>query len=113
MSEQFSLFEGDTAFSPRRGDLPAIRPANMRTSHGLHDPKYRYGYSVSSVQCVEEILADNHDVRVSGGGMDAPEEIPTCSVKACFWDGRLTGLIQRTTSREKQRSLFYLSARSF
>ncbi|MBR8376502.1 hypothetical protein KDW20_12010 [Burkholderia cenocepacia] len=102
MSEQFSLFEGISAFSLRRGDLPEIRPANMRTSHGLHGPKYRYGYSVSSVQCVEETLADNHDVRVSGGGMDAPEDIPTGSVKACFWDRQLTGLIQRTMSREKR-----------
>lgn len=103
MRQQFSLFEGDAPFSPCRGDLPAIRPANMRTSHGMHDPKYRHGYSVSAAWCVEETHADDHNVRVSGGGMDAPEEIPVGSVKACFWDGRLTGLIQRTVSREKRR----------
>lgn len=75
----------------------------MRTAHGLCDPKYRHGYSVSCVRCLEETHADDHNVRTSGGGMDAPEEIPTGSVKACFWERQLTGLIQRTISREKRR----------
>ncbi|MCA8324063.1 hypothetical protein [Burkholderia cepacia] len=104
MSQQFSLFEGDAPFSPQRGDLPAIRPANMRTAHGLRDPKYRHGSSVSCVWCLEETHADNHNVRLSGGGMDAPEDIPIGSVKACFWERQLTGLIQRTTGREKRRA---------
>jgi len=41
-------------------------------------------------------------VRISGGGLDAPNDIPHGSVKAMFdCDGRTrTGLIQRTYERK-------------
>jgi len=86
----------------------AIRPANMRTVHGIRDEEgSRWQYSVSVVQCVEETLHDGQLVRISGGGMDAPEDLPTGSVKAFFsWhDSGLsghyfaTGFCQRTAAR--------------
>jgi len=79
-----------------------IRPANMRTSHGLR-PVLIVSMSVSSAMCIEDELADPLMVRESGAGMDAPEEIPVGSVKAFFSEVRGSkycfGFCQRTTTR--------------
>jgi hypothetical protein len=80
----------------------------MRTTHGIRDAQgSRWHYSVSAVRCVEEALADDQFVRVSGGGMDAPEDLPIGSVKAFFnWRDSVTsgqyvafGFCQRTSRR--------------
>ncbi|RQM44551.1 hypothetical protein EHZ19_28290 [Paraburkholderia bannensis] len=112
MSTQFVLFDAQSVDALDQDKLPALnfRPANMRTVHGVrgNDEFPRVGaYSVSCVHCVEEYLFDGQFVRESGGGMDAPEEIPIGSVKAMFVDEpagvsyrkRLTGLCQRTHAR--------------
>lgn len=62
----------------------SIRPANMRVTHGLHAARSVIDLSVASAACVEGRLSDPFMVRESGAGMDAPEEIPTGSVKAFF-----------------------------
>jgi hypothetical protein len=108
---QFGLFDVETMPAPdaqKRARLN-FRPANMRTVHGVRiDGEFRRDtHSVSCVQCVEDHLLDAQFVRESGGGMDAPEELPLGSVKAVFWDesngastySRLTGLCQRTYRR--------------
>jgi len=81
-----------------------IRPANMRRTHGLQFPSFPGGtMTVSAVACVEDALADPIQARESGAGMDAPEELPTGSVKA-FFNGHdnarhCIGHCQRTTNR--------------
>jgi hypothetical protein len=60
--------------------------------------------SVSAVKCVEDIHLDLLMVAASGSGMDAPEEIPTGSVKAFFERSqhdalKAIGFCQRTTPR--------------
>jgi hypothetical protein len=83
-----------------------IRPANMRTTHGVRHPcpKVLRGYSVSAVQCVEDILLDHFATAISGSGMDAPVNLPVGSVKAFFnitpGDALIAfGFCQRTTVR--------------
>lgn len=110
MSNQFGLFDIpvlDAPDSMKRANLN-FRPANMLTVHGIRDEgEIRNGFgrhSVSCVQCIEAMLHDGYFVRISGGGMDAPEDLPLGSVKAMFFDdhnGRKqrTGLCQRTYSR--------------
>jgi hypothetical protein len=107
MSHQFGLFDGE-AQAVTYALAGTIRPANMRTTHGIRgEQDSRWRYSVSAVRCVEDALADDQFVRVSGGGMDAPEEMPVGSVKAFFrWqDSGLSGndiaigFCQRTTKR--------------
>ncbi|PTE02674.1 hypothetical protein [Pandoraea apista] len=103
---QLSLFEvpAPDAIARRRLDF---RPANMRTVHGIrHENRHIQSYSVSCVECVEDRLLDESFVRISGAGMDAPDDLPIGSVKACFSDigyptYRLTGIIQRTYRRDK------------
>jgi hypothetical protein len=109
VSQQFSLFDVDAPNKIKREAL-RFRPANMRTVHGIRcdvfndDGEHREGhsYSVSCVQCVEETLVDGQFVRISGGGLDAPNDIPLGSVKTTFdWDGvTRTGLCQRTYERK-------------
>jgi hypothetical protein len=109
VSQQFSLFDMPAPDAMKRKALN-FRPANMRTVHGIRcdvfndDGVHREGpaYSVSVAQCVEETLVDGQFVRISGGGMDAPNDIPLGSVKAMFdCDGRTrTGLCQRTYKRK-------------
>jgi hypothetical protein len=83
-----------------------IRSANMRTAHGLrcNDGSQM---SVSASRCIEEYHADHHFVRESGSGMDAPESLPTGSLKAFFVESsinagavRFAGICQRTTTRD-------------
>lgn len=81
-----------------------IRPANMRVTHGIRNfRRLIVDLSVSAVECVEETLADPLMVRESGSGMDAPEDIPTGSVKAFFSEKGESkycfGFCQRTTTR--------------
>lgn len=88
--------------------LSRLRPANMRTVHGLRHthPRGCLGLSVSSAECVEELLADPWMCRETGAGMDAPQDMPTGSIKAFFGDNgygqqtRFFGLCQRTTGRK-------------
>jgi hypothetical protein len=89
--------------------MQRIRPANMRTTHGIQHLEGgsalpTRGYSVSAVQCVEGEHLDHLGVAASGGGMDAPEELPIGSVKAFFREhssgGRTAfGFCQRTAQR--------------
>jgi hypothetical protein len=101
VQEQLSLLEqAERRIVYRLAD--AIRPANMRTVHGIRiEGNPRLGYSVSAVRCVEDKLVDDHYVRVTGGGLDAPEDLPIGSVKVMFdSDGRrVTGICQRTSRR--------------
>lgn len=80
-----------------------IRPANMRRTRGLQTKDGRFCLSVSSVACVEESLVDPWGIREGGAGMDAPEDIPTGSVKAFFTESNgskyCIGFCQRTTPR--------------
>lgn len=88
-----------------------IRPANMRTVHGIRHPEpspRNRPYSVSTVQCMENRTLDHLQIRETGAGMDAPEDLPVGSVKA-FFDCTIHGLCpvivnighcQRTVSRE-------------
>jgi hypothetical protein len=112
MSQQFGLFDVAAVEAPDSAKRARLnfRPANMRTVHGVRiDGEFRRDtHSVSCVQCVEDRLLDAQFVRESGGGMDAPEDLPLGSVKAMFWDEstgisssypRLTGLCQRTYRR--------------
>jgi hypothetical protein len=108
VSMQFGLFDVSPIDPVRRQTLD-FRPANMRTVHGIrsdvtnYDGSYREdrAHSVSVALCVEETLLDGQFVRISGGGMDAPEDLPLGSVKAMFdCDGRTrTGICQRTYKR--------------
>lgn len=108
MQHQFALFAAEDA-RVTYALASSIRPANMRTTHGIRgEQESRWHYSVSAVRCVEETLADDQFVRESGGGMDAPEDIPVGSVKAFFnWQepgvsGRYVafGFCQRTARRK-------------
>jgi hypothetical protein len=112
MSEQFGLFDTQAAEAPDSAKRARFnfRPANMRTVHGIrNDDEYRRtgDHSVSCVECVENYLFDGHFVRESGGGLDAPEDLPRGSVKAMFVDEtngvssfkRMTGICQRTYAR--------------
>jgi len=112
MSRQFSLFDARPVDAPDEAKRAALnfRPANMRTVHGIRDAdEFRRSgtHSVSCVRCVEDRLVDAQFVRESGGGMDAPDDLPIGSVKAMFVDEpsgvstrkRLSGLCQRTYSR--------------
>lgn len=91
-----------------------IRPANMRTVHGVMSPNEwfdayqarRAVHSVSAVMATEEVLVDPRQCAASGSGMDAPEEIPTGSVKAFFNKRVAFGLCQRTTPRERHPPSF-------
>lgn len=82
----------------------AIRPANMRTAHGLRSLG-QFSLSVSAAHVTEDTLADPHGVAASGSGLDAPEDLPTGSVKAFFTDHgtgqfrHVFGFCQRTTRR--------------
>lgn len=81
-----------------------IRPANMRITHGLQFPgANRIAMSVSAVECIEDSLADPQQARESGAGMDAPEQLPTASLKAFFQEIGLSlsciGICQRTVQR--------------
>jgi hypothetical protein len=84
--------------------MKSIRPANMRTTHGLQGP-FRLGvHSVSAVACVEDVLSDPEYVAVSGSGMDSPCDVPTGSLKAFFATStnepnRFIGITQRTINR--------------
>lgn len=89
--------------------MQKIRPANMRTTHGIRHQEAgnsfaRRGYSVSAVQCVEDQHLDHLDTASSGSGMDAPVELPIGSVKAFFSRNSSNALVafghcQRTVPR--------------
>lgn len=87
-----------------RDTIVKIRPANMRTSHGLRGNNISGQMSVSSVACVEDVLADPYQARESGAGMDAPSNMPAGSVKAFFSERNgakhYCGFCQRTAERE-------------
>ena len=90
----------------------SIRPANMRTVHGIMNPNEPSGmftrkrgeHSVSAVMVTEEVLADPLQCSATGSGMDAPEDLPTGSVKAFFKETCNSkvafGFCQRTTARK-------------
>ena len=67
-------------------DLPlhrSIRPANPRTVHGLRSSRLG-AISVSAGAAFEDTHADPFGYRLTGMGMDAPEDIPLGSLKAGF-----------------------------
>jgi hypothetical protein len=104
MSEQFNLFEAGVVAAPTADSRARLdfRPANMRTVHGIRDDdEFRRSgdHSVSCVRCAEDRLIDGQFVRESGGGMDAPEDLPLGSVKALLDERRLIGVCQRTYKR--------------
>lgn len=82
-----------------------IRPANMRSTHGLRMENSKLTYSTPAVLCVEGRFCDTWDCAHTGSGMDAPEDIPTGSVKAFFENNgsnnytRCFGFCQRTVRR--------------
>lgn len=85
-------------------DLVAgIRPANMRLTRGLRVANGKTTYSTPTAMCVEGRYFDAWGCASTGAGMDAPEDIPTGSVKAFFEnDGngtRCFGFCQRTFLR--------------
>lgn len=82
--------------------VAAIRPSNMRTVHRLRLSGQGIGeHSTSAAQCAEDSLADPWGARASGGGMDAPDELPAGSVKAFvgMHSSRAIGFCQRDAMR--------------
>jgi hypothetical protein len=78
-----------------------IRPANMRVTHGIHQHRSR-PYSVSATIHTEETHVDHYGTAASGSGMDAPETLPTGSIKAFFSPPNMKtciGFCQRTTEK--------------
>ena len=85
--------------------VAAIRPSNMRTVHRLRElgiGELGIGeHSTSAARCAEDFLADPWGARASGGGMDAPDELPAGSVKAFvgMHSSRAIGFCQRDAMR--------------
>lgn len=90
----------------------SIRPANMRRVIGLcchrkanifSDVRWA-SFNTSAALCMFGLLSDPTDAALSGGGMDAPDDLPTGSVKAFFdtlpsGSKIVVGYCQRTTTR--------------
>lgn len=77
-----------------------IRPAHMRTTHGIGSGGG--DYSVSAVMVIEDVLLDHFGTASSGSGMDAPEDLPIGSIKAFFYPPEMRqcfGFCQRTITR--------------
>jgi len=87
--------------------INSMRPANMHTTHGLihqiSSSRIHIDLSVSANRFTENFLTDPHSVASSGAGMDAPETLPSGSIKAFFDSSKtpnlVVGFCQRTVDR--------------